>query len=142
MQFPKKVKHRRWQKMRKDPDTVGNASRGTQLAFGSHGVKTLDFERITANQLEAARRAAKRHAGKASKIWARVFCDRPYTAKPPEVPMGSGKGYLEGYEVEVKPGRLIFEIDGVEEPVAREAFRKAGTKLPVKTKFVARKELG
>lgn len=138
MLFPKKVKHRKWQKMRKNPNKIGVASRGTSLSFGSFGIKTLDYNRITSNQIEAARRAAKRHAGKASKMWVRIFPDRPYTAKPPEVPMGSGKGDLKGYEVEVKPGRMLFEIDGVEEDVAREAFRKAATKLPVKTKFVSR----
>lgn len=142
MLFPKKVKHRKWQRQRKNPDKVGVASRGTELAFGSYGVKTLDYARITANQIEAARRACKRHAGKASKMWTRIFPDRPYTAKAPEVPMGSGKGDLQGYEVEVKPGRLLFEIDGVEEGVAREAFRKASAKLPVKTKFVTRRHFG
>lgn len=142
MLFPKKVKHRKWQKMRKNPDKIGVASRGTTVAFGSFGIKTLEYDRITSNQIEAARRAAKRHAGKASKMWVRIFPDRPYTAKPPEVPMGSGKGDLQGYEVEVKPGRMLFEIDGVEESVAREALRKAATKLSVKTKFVSRDQLG
>jgi|AntRauTorcE11897_2_1112592.scaffolds.fasta_scaffold00909_12 large subunit ribosomal protein L16 len=138
MLFPKKVKHRKWHKMRRNPNKIGLASRGTSIAFGSFGIKTLDYERITSNQIEAARRAAKRHAGKSSKMWTRIFPDRPYTAKAPETPMGSGKGDLQGYEVEVKPGRMLFEIDGVEEEVAREAFRKAATKLPVKTKFVSR----
>jgi large subunit ribosomal protein L16 len=142
MLFPKKVKHRKWQKMRKNPDKVSPATRGTRLAFGSFGIKTLDYERINANQIEAARRAAKREAGKASKMWVRVFPDRPYTAKPPEVPMGSGKGALQGYEVEVNPGRMLFEIDGIEESVAREAFRKGSAKLPVSTKFVARNQFG
>lgn len=141
MLFPKKVKHRKWHKMRKNPDKIGVASRGTKISFGSYGIKTLSYGRITSNQIEAARRAAKRHAGKASKMWVRIFPDRPYTAKAPEVPMGSGKGDLAGYEVEVLPGRMIFEIDGVEEDVAREAFRKATNKLPVKTKFVARKHV-
>lgn len=139
MLFPKKVKHRKWHKMRKHPDKIGVASRGTSVSFGSFGVKTLSYGRITSNQIEAARRAAKRHAGKASKMWVRIFPDRPYTAKAPEVPMGSGKGDLQGYEVEVLPGRMLFEIDGVDEEVAREAFRKASNKLPVKTKFVVRR---
>lgn len=142
MLFPKKVKHRKWHKMRKNPDKIGVASRGTSVSFGSFGIKTLEYDRITSNQIEAARRAAKRHAGKASKMWVRIFPDRPYTAKPPEVPMGSGKGDIQGYEVEVNPGRMLFEIDGVEESVAREALRKATTKLPVKTKFVSREQLG
>jgi large subunit ribosomal protein L16 len=140
MLFPKKVKHRKWQKMRKDADKVGLASRGTRLSFGSFGIKTTQYDRINANQIEAARRAAKREAGKSSKMWVRIFPDRPYTAKPPEVPMGSGKGDLKGYEVEVKPGRMLFEIDGVDEDVAREAFRKGAAKLPVKTKFVTRNQ--
>jgi large subunit ribosomal protein L16 len=138
MLFPKKVKHRKWHKMRRNPDKIGVASRGTNVSFGSYGIKTLTYKRITSNQIEAARRAAKRHAGKASKMWVRIFPDRPYTAKAPEVPMGSGKGDLQGYEVEVLPGRMLFEIDGVTEDVAREAFRKATNKLPVKTKFVTR----
>ncbi|MEX2514634.1 MAG: 50S ribosomal protein L16 [Candidatus Paceibacterota bacterium] len=138
MLFPKKVKHRKWHKMRRHPDKIGVASRGTKISFGSYGIKTLSYGRITSNQIEAARRAGKRHAGKASKMWVRIFPDRPYTAKAPEVPMGSGKGELKGYEVEVLPGRMLFEIDGVTEDVAREAFRKAATKLPVKTKFVSR----
>ena len=136
MLFPKKVKHRKWHKMRRNPDKIGVASRGTNVSFGSFGIKTLSYGRITSKQIEAARRAAKRHAGKTSKMWVRIFPDRPYTAKAPEVPMGSGKGDLQGYEVEVLPGRMIFEIDGVDESVAREAFRKATNKLPVKTKFV------
>jgi len=139
MLFPKKVKHRKWHKMRRNPDKIGVASRGTNVSFGSFGIKTLSYGRITSNQIEAARRAAKRHAGKTSKMWVRIFPDRPYTAKAPEVPMGSGKGDLQGYEVEVLPGRMIFEIDGVDESVAREAFRKATNKLPVKTKFVVRR---
>lgn len=139
MLFPKKVKHRKWHKMRRHPDKLGVASRGTDVSFGSFGIKTLSYGRITSNQIEAARRAAKRHAGKSSKMWVRIFPDRPYTAKAPEVPMGSGKGDLQGYEVEVLPGRMIFEIDGVDESVAREAFRKATNKLPIKTKFVARR---
>lgn len=138
MLFPKKVKHRKWHKMRRNPDKIGVASRGTSISFGSYGIKTLSYGRITSNQIEAARRAAKRHAGKASKMWVRIFPDRPYTEKAPEVPMGSGKGDIKGYEVEILPGRMIFEIDGVEEEVAREAFRKASNKLPVKTKFVSR----
>jgi large subunit ribosomal protein L16 len=125
--------------MRRNPDKIGVASRGTNVSFGSFGIKTLSYGRITSNQIEAARRAAKRHAGKTSKMWVRIFPDRPYTAKAPEVPMGSGKGDLQGYEVEVLPGRMIFEIDGVDESVAREAFRKATNKLPVKTKFVVRR---
>ncbi|MEX2369051.1 MAG: 50S ribosomal protein L16 [Candidatus Paceibacterota bacterium] len=142
MLFPKKVKHRKWQRMRRHPDKIGVASRGTKLAFGSYGIKTLDYARITSNQIEAARRAGKRYAGKSSKMWVRIFPDRPYTQKAAETPMGSGKGDLQGYEVEVLPGRMLFEIDGVDEDTAREAFRKATTKLPVSTKFVSREQFG
>lgn len=138
MLFPKKVKYRKWHRQRKNMDKISHATRGTSLSFGSYGIKTLDYGRITANQIEAARRAGKRHAGKSSKMWVRIFPDRPYTAKAPEVPMGSGKGDVQGYEIEIMPGRMLFEIDGVEEEVAREAFRKASAKLPVKTKFVTR----
>lgn len=138
MLFPKKVKYRKWQRDRKKSDEVGFATRGTTLAFGSYGMKTLSYGRITANQIEAARRVIRRHIGKTGKVWVRVFPDRPFTAKPPEVPMGKGKGDLKGYEIEVKPGRVLFEIDGADDETAREAFRKAGAKLPVKTKAIER----
>jgi large subunit ribosomal protein L16 len=94
--------------------------------------------RLRSNQIEAARKAAVHEAGKTGKLWIRIFPDRPYTAKPPEVGMGKGKGDPQGYSVEVRPGRVIFEIDGVAEKEARESLRKAGTKLPIKTRIVAR----
>lgn len=138
MLFPKKVKYRKWHTMRKNPTKVGVASRGATVSFGSHGLKALAPARIRSNQLEAARKAASRAVGKTGKIWIRVFPDMPYTAKPAEVKLGKGKGDLQGYCAPVKPGRILFEVDGVDEVTAKEALRKAGTKLPVKTKVVAR----
>jgi len=137
MLFPKKVKFRKWHKKRTDmSDRV--ETRGTTLAFGSFGIKSESLGRLTSNQLEAARKAASRHLTKVGRMWIRVFPDRPITSKPAEVPMGGGKGDLQGYSIEVLPGRVLFEVDGVTEAVAREALRKAGTKLPVKTKIVSR----
>lgn len=138
MLFPKKVKYRKWHTMRKNPTKVGVASRGATVSFGSHGLKAMAPARIRSNQLEAARKAASRAVGKTGKLWIRVFPDMPYTAKPAEVKLGKGKGDLQGYCAPVKPGRILFEVDGVDEVTAKEALRKAGTKLPVKTKVVAR----
>jgi large subunit ribosomal protein L16 len=137
MLFPKKVKYRKWHTFRKNADKVGVSSRGTTVAFGSHGLKALAGARIMSNQLEAARKALSREAGKTGKIWIRVFPDMPLTKKPAEVKLGKGKGDLFGYCAPVKPGRVIFEIDGVTDAQAREALRKAGTKLPLKTKVVS-----
>ncbi len=139
MLSPKKAKFRKWQTGRKSaarlmlPDT-----RGITVAFGSHGLKALTPARVTSNQLEAARRALTRAAGKTAKIWTRVFPDRPFTQKAAEVGMGSGKGDVQGYVFEVRPGRVIFEVDGASEAIAREALRKAGTKLPLKARVIAR----
>jgi len=139
MLSPKKTKYRKWQNGRKNPARLLKPdSRGVTLAFGSYGLKTMSPARMTSNQIEAARRALSRAAGKTAKIWIRVFPDRPFTRKPAEVRMGSGKGDLQGYVVEVRPGRVIFEVDGAPEAMAREALRKAGTKLPVTTRIVAR----
>jgi len=138
MLFPKKVKHRKWQRGRKNPKKMGTASRGTFVNFGSYGLKSITPGRINARQIEAARKALTRIVSKTGKIWIRVFPDRPYTKKAAEVGMGKGKGDVQGYEVEVLPGRVIFEIDGVKEDVARDVLRKAGAKLPVKTKVVIR----
>ena len=113
-------------------------TRGTTVSFGSFALKTESLGRITSNQIEAARKAASRHLGKMGRMWVRVFPDRPITSKPAEVPMGGGKGDLDGYCMEILPGRIIFEVDGVTEAVAREALRKAGTKMPVKTRVVGR----
>ena len=138
MLFPKKVKHRKWHKKRTNPKKVRVASRGTTLAFGSYGLKALTPARITSNQLEATRRVIKRSSGKLSRIWIRIFPDRPYTRKPAEVKMGKGKGDPKGFEFEVFPGRVLFEIDGVTEEAARLALTKGGKKLPVKTRVIAR----
>ena len=138
MLLPKKVKFRKWHTMRKNPKKLGSATRGTTVAFGSFGLKAMAPARIRSNQIESARKVAQRAIGKTGRIWIRIFPDMPYTAKPAEVKLGKGKGDLQGYCAPVLPGRMIFEIDGVAEAVAREALRKAGTKLPVKTKIVAR----
>lgn len=137
--FPKKVKHRKWQTGRKnDTKKARHATRGVDVSFGSFGLKALAHVRINSSQLEAARRTMSRYLGKTGSSWTRIFPDRPFTKKPAEVGMGKGKGDLQGYEVEVLAGRVIFEVDGVPDDVAKEALRKAGTKLPVKTKIVAR----
>jgi len=138
MLIPKKVKYRKWHTMRKNPSKVGVASRGITVAFGSFGLKATEGARIRSNQIEAARKVLSRATGKTGKIWIRIFPDMPYTQKPAEVKLGKGKGDLAGYHAPVKPGRILFEVDGVTEPIAREALRKAGTKLPLKTKIVAR----
>ncbi len=138
MLFPKKVKYRKWQTMRRNPKRVGVASRGITVAFGSFGLKALEAGRIRSNQIEAARKVVSRSVGKTGRLWIRIFPDMPYTKKPAEVKLGKGKGDLEGYVAPVLAGRVLFEVDGITEPVAREALRKAGTKLPVKTKVVAR----
>ncbi|MEO5646395.1 MAG: 50S ribosomal protein L16 [Candidatus Paceibacterota bacterium] len=137
MLFPKKVKYRKWQKKRtKMGDRV--ETRGTTISFGSFALKTESMGRVTSNQIEAARKAASRHLTKVGRMWIRIFPDRPFTEKAAQQPMGKGKGELQGYHVEILPGRIIFEVDGVEPAVAREALRKAGTKLPVKTRIIER----
>jgi large subunit ribosomal protein L16 len=138
MMFPKKVKYRKWHTMRKNPLKVGSATRGITVAFGSFGLKAMGPARIKSNQIEAARKVLSRSIGKSGKLWIRIFPDMPYTAKPAEVKLGKGKGELVGYVAAVRAGRMLFEVDGVPEALAKEALRKAGTKLPVKTKIVAR----
>jgi large subunit ribosomal protein L16 len=139
MLFPKKVKHRKWQTARLSEEKLARPeTRGITIAFGSFGLKAETPSRVAANQIESARRAMTRHAGKTAKIWIRIFPDRPVTKKAAEVPMGKGKGDPDRYVFEVRPGRVLFEIDGVTPEVAREALRKAGTKLPLKTRVVAR----
>src|SRR3989338_2841771 len=138
MLFPKKVKCRKWQTGRTNQKLKRVDSRGAQVSFGSFGLKALAPGRIRSQEIEAARKTMPRVAGKTGKIWIRVFPDRPYTAKAAEVGMGSGKGDPQGYCVEINPGRVIFEIDGLSDADAHEALRKAGTKLPVKTKIVSR----
>jgi len=138
MLFPKKVKHRKWQTARKHKEKRGNATRGTSVDFGSFGLKAMTQSRVTSNQIEASRRVITRSLGKVGKVWIRIFPDRPYTAKAAEVGMGKGKGSPEGFVFDVRPGRILFEVDGVPESDAREALRKGGAKMPVKTKVVER----
>lgn len=138
MLFPKKVKYRKWHTMRRNPSRVGVSTRGLTVAFGSYGLKALTAARIRSNQIESARKVLSRSVGKTGRFWIRIFPDMPYTTKPAEMKLGKGKGDLAGYAAPVLPGRIIFEVDGVDEAGAREALRKAGTKLPVKTKVVAR----
>lgn len=139
MLVPKKVKHRKWQVGRQsEAKRARPETRGITLAFGSFGLKAESASRITSNQIEAARKACIRHAGKTAKLWIRIFPDRPVTQKAAEVPMGKGKGELDHYMTEIRAGRVLFELDGVAEDVAREALRKAATKLPVKAKVVSR----
>jgi large subunit ribosomal protein L16 len=136
MLYPKKVKHRKWQKGR----SKGIETRGTELAFGSYGLKSLGTKWISSRQLEAARRAILRYLKKGGKLWIRIFPQKPVTRKGIEVPMGGGKGAVEFYVFPIKPGRIIFELEGIEEKEAREALRKAAAKLPIKTKFVKKEK--
>ncbi len=129
---PKKVKHRKWQK----GSSRGVETRGTELAFGTYGLKSLETKWITARQIEASRRAMTRHIQRGGKIWIRIFPDKPITKKPPEVTLGGGKGSVDHYVMSIKPGRILFEMDGVTEEIAMEAMRLAAHKLPVKTKFI------
>jgi len=138
MLVPKKVKYRKWHTFRKNPKKVGSATRGTEVSFGSFGLKALTSGRLKSNQIEAARKVISKQVGKYGKTWIRIFPDMPFTSKPAEVKMGKGKGDIEGYCVPVRPGRVLFEVDGVDETVAKIALGKAGAKLPVKTKVVAR----
>ncbi len=131
---PKRTKFRKAQKGR----IKGAAKGGTALNFGSFGLKAQEPARITARQIEAARRAMTRHMKRAGRVWIRIFPDVPVSKKPTEVRMGKGKGTPEFWAAKVKPGRIMFEIDGVTEPVAREALRLAAAKLPIKTRVVMR----
>jgi large subunit ribosomal protein L16 len=134
MLSPKRTKYRKQFKGR----IHGAAKGGTQLAFGAYGLKSLEPERVTARQIEAARRAITRHMKRAGRVWILVFPDVPVSKKPTEVRMGKGKGTPEFWAARVKPGRIMFEIDGVKEDVAREALRLGAAKLPVRTRFVQR----
>ena len=141
MLFPKKVKHRKWQVGRKSEEKLQKPdTRGVTVAFGSYGLKATTPSRVKSNQIEAARRVISRTLGKTGKIWIRIFPDKPITKKPAEVGMGKGKGDPDHFVFEVAPGRVLFEVDGVSEEVAREAMRKATAKLPLKGRFVAREE--
>ena len=134
MLSPKKTKFRKMHKGR----IHGNAKGGSDLNFGAYGLKALEPERVTARQIEAARRAIQRHVRRAGRLWVRIFPDVPVTAKPAEVRMGKGKGSVEYWACRVKPGRILFEMDGVPADLARGAFERASSKLPIKTKFVIR----
>ena len=134
MLSPKRTKYRKAHKGR----IHGNAKGGFTLNFGSHGLKAMTPDRITARQIEAARRAMTRHMKRAGRVWIRVFPDVPVSKKPTEVRMGKGKGTPEFWACRVKPGRIMFEIDGVPTDLAREALRLGAAKLPIRTRFVAR----
>jgi large subunit ribosomal protein L16 len=138
MLLPKRVKFRRQHrgKMR------GNAKGGTEVTFGEFGLQAMEASWVTNRQIEAARRAMTRYMKRGGKVWIKIFPHKPFTAKPLEVRMGSGKGSPEGWVAVVKPGKIMFELAGVSEEVAREALRLAAHKLPVKCKFVKREEIG
>jgi large subunit ribosomal protein L16 len=141
MLFPKKVKHRKWQIGRKSEEKLMRPeTRGITIAYGSYGLKATTASRVRSNQIEAARRVISRTMGKTGKSWIRIFPDRPVTKKAAEVPMGKGKGDPDHFVFEVRPGRILFEIDGVSEEIAREALRKATAKLPLQAKFVRRED--
>lgn len=134
---PKRVKYRRPQDGR---GNKGNAHRGTQLAFGSFGIKTLEAKWLDSRQIEAARVAVNRYMQREGQVWIRIFPDKPITRKPADVRMGKGKGDPAGWVAPVTPGRILFEVEGVSFEVAKEALRLAAQKLPVKTKFVVRRD--
>jgi large subunit ribosomal protein L16 len=136
MLSPKRTKFRKQHKGR----IHGEAKGGTDLNFGAYGLKAVEPERVTARQIEAARRAMTRHMKRQGRVWIRIFPDVPVTQKPTEVRMGKGKGSVEYWAAKVKPGRVMFEIDGVGEAVAREALRLAAMKLPVKCRFVQKED--
>ena len=136
MLLPKRVKFRKQQKGR----MKGNAERGSSISFGSFALKSMESSWITNRQIEAARIALTRYMKREGKVWIRIFPDKPYTSKPAEVRMGKGKGAPEGWVAVVKSGRIMFEIDGVPTAVAKEALRLAAQKMPVKTKFVIRRD--
>ncbi len=134
--MPKKVKHRKWHR----GVSKGIETRATELNFGSFGLKSLGTKWLTARQLEASRRHIIRYLKKGGKLWIRVFPDKPVTFKGAEVGMGGGKGGVDHYVYPVRPGRIIFELDGIKEEMAKEALEGAAAKLPVKTKFIKREE--
>jgi large subunit ribosomal protein L16 len=140
MLFPKKVKHRKWQSERWNPKKKRVESRGLALSYGMYGLKATTPARVTSNQIEAARRVLSRNVGKSGRVWTRIFPDRPFTQKGAELPMGKGKGDPAGYVFEVLPGRILFEIDGVTFAQAKEAMRKAGSKVGCRSRMIAREE--
>lgn len=136
MLFPKKVKYRKWQRLRKK--NPGVETRGISLAFGSFGLKAMEAGEINSRQIEASRKVMSRFVQKTGKLWIRVFPDRSVTKKPPEVKMGKGKGDPIGFMFRARAGRIIFEIDGLKKDLAEKALKGAGSKLPIKTKVVSR----
>ena len=134
MLMPKRTKHRKQMRGR----IRGLAQRGNQVSFGSHALQATECQYVTSRQIEAARRAIMRYIRRGGKVWIRIFPDKPYTKRAAETRMGSGKGNVEHWVARVKPGRVIFEIAGVEEDAAREAFRLAAHKLPMGTQFISR----
>jgi large subunit ribosomal protein L16 len=134
MLSPNRLKYRKVQKGR----NKGIATRGTKVSFGEFGLKAMTRGRMTARQIEAARRAMTRHIKRGGRVWIRVFPDKPISKKPAEVRMGGGKGSPEYFVAEIQPGKMLYEMDGVSEELAREAFRLAAAKLPFKTTFVVR----
>lgn len=134
MLLPKKVKHRKWHKGRSRKRQV--ETRGTHLSFGSFGLQSLSSSRINSRQIEAARKAITHFTKRSGKLWIRIFPDKPITKMPPEVTLGGGKGNVDHYVFPVRPGRIMFELDGVDKEMAKEALRRAGDKLPVKTKVI------
>lgn len=131
---PKKTKFRKQMK----GDNRGLAHKGSKVSFGEYGLKSVDRGRLTARQIEAARRTISRHVKRGGKIWIRIFPDKPISKKPLEVRMGSGKGSVEYWIAQIKPGTMLYELEGVSEELAREAFRLAAAKLPLKTTFTYR----
>ncbi len=136
MLVPKRVKHRKWQRARTRPRAV--ETRGLSLAYGNFGIKALSRGWITSRQIEAARRTISNYIKREGRVWIRIFPDKPMTARPPEVTMGGGKGNVDYYVCPILPGRVLFEMDGVPEAVAREALRRAGFKLPVRTTILTK----
>jgi large subunit ribosomal protein L16 len=137
MLMPKRTKYRKMHRGR----MKGKASRGSTLSFGEYGLQALEPCWMTSRQIEAARRAIVRHVKRGGKLWIRIFPDKPVTTKPAETRMGGGKGAVDHWVAVVKPGRMIFEIAGVQEEAAREAMRLASHKLPIKTRFVSREDI-
>lgn len=138
MLMPRRTKYRKQQR----GSLKGIATAGNKVDFGEYGLQALEAAWITANQIEAARVAITRHIRRGGQVWIRIFPDKPYTRKPAETRMGGGKGNPEGWVAVVRPGRMLFEVSGVSEELAKEAMRLAAHKLPIKTRFVTRKEQG
>ncbi len=136
MLSPKRVKYRKQQKGR----MRGKASRGNTVAFGTYGLEALECGYLTSQQIEAARIAMTRYVKRGGKIWIRIFPDKPFTRKPAETRMGKGKGSPEGWVAVIRPGRILYEMEGITEDIAREALRLASHKLPLRTRFVLREE--